>query len=144
VKFTKSIHRAVTNEAEQKKYEAAMSKWSALTDAEKGDTTKNPVPVAPNPPMLAQVVNLTTGEINQIIVGSILQSELEREFPEHGYVGRGFQIRKSKIQGKRYAAYQIAELELDGSEGEAGHDPQPAHGDAEGETADAPRKGAKK
>jgi hypothetical protein len=113
VKFNGPIHRATVNEAEQKKYENARAKWDALDAAAKNDTENNPMPTPPNPPMLAQVIDLSSGEVAQIIVGSVLQSELQQAYPDHSYIGRGFQFVKAKIQGKRYSAYQIAELELE-------------------------------
>jgi hypothetical protein len=113
VKFNGAIHKAVVNEAEQKKYENAKAKYDGLSADEKAKVDPKDIPVPPNPPQLAQVVNLETGEIVQIIVGSVLESELKREYPDDSYIGKGFQIQKAKIQGKRYAAYQIAELELE-------------------------------
>jgi hypothetical protein len=113
VKFNGAIHKAVVNEAEQKKYENAKAKYDSLSDAEKLQVEAKDIPVPPNPPQLAQVIDLTTGEVVQIIIGSVLESELKREYPNDTYVGKGFSIQKAKIQGKRYAAYQIAELELE-------------------------------
>lgn len=128
VKITKAIHRAITNESENKKYENAMARFNALTEEEQKSVDR---PQAPNPPELCQVVNLMTGEINQMIVGAVLKSELEREYPNASYVGKAFQIQKAKVQGKRYSAYQIAELELEEEQ-------------AEEKPAEAPAKATKK
>lgn len=107
VKFTGEIFRAKVNESEQKKYEGALASW------EKSDK-KEPSPQAPNPPELAHVINLETGEVAQIIISAILGSELRDGYPNGGYVGKGFEIKKSKPTGsKRYAMFQIAEVELE-------------------------------
>jgi hypothetical protein len=66
------------------------------------------------PPKLAHVVNLETGEVQQIIIGTVLGSELNDQYPDNGYVGKSFEIKKLKpAGGKSYAMYQIAEIEVD-------------------------------
>lgn len=79
---------------------------AAVTNAD--GTSKN------EPPMLAHAINLETGEVCQIIVNSVLQTELQEAFPDDTYVGRAFEIKKFKMaNGKRYATFQVAEIELD-------------------------------
>lgn len=110
VKFAGAIFQAKTNEAEQKKFDLESAKYNKASPEERADMK---VPQQPNPPKLAHVVNLETGEVQQIIIGSILESELKDAYPEDGYVGKGFEIKKQKPTGnKRYAMYQIAEIEL--------------------------------
>jgi hypothetical protein len=66
------------------------------------------------PPRLAHVVNLETGEVQQIIVGAVLESELKDAYSDDSYVGKSFEIKKAKPTGsKRYAMYQIAEIEVE-------------------------------
>ncbi|AUR98298.1 hypothetical protein NVP1249A_04 [Vibrio phage 1.249.A._10N.261.55.B9] len=65
------------------------------------------------PATLCNCTNLETGEQCQIIVATVLKSILEEEFPEAGYVGKGFMITKgAKASGKSYNPYTVAELEL--------------------------------
>lgn len=64
------------------------------------------------PPMLAQGVDLSTGESCQIIVNAILQSTLEELYPDQKYVGKSFEITKRKKEdGKAYNKFEIYELE---------------------------------
>lgn len=65
------------------------------------------------PPTLAHVIDLSTGEETQIILAEVLKSELTDAYPNHGYVGRGFEIIKQKRkEGKKYDPYGICEIEL--------------------------------
>jgi hypothetical protein len=128
VKFNGAIHKAVVNEAEQKRFENAKAKYDSLSAEEKAKVDPKDIPTPPNPPQLAQVIDLTSGEVVQIIIGSVLESELKREYPNDAYVGKGFSIQKAKIQGKRYAAYQIAELELEDEAAETAEAEKPARG----------------
>lgn len=68
------------------------------------------------PARLADVINLVTGELQTLIMNTVLEGELDRAYPNNAYVGRSFLIRGYKpvdSEGKerRYRVYQIAELE---------------------------------
>lgn len=65
------------------------------------------------PPELAHCVDLTTGEHCQIIIGTVLGSELRETYPDHSYVGHSFEIVQHKVQGKDYATYSITEIEVE-------------------------------
>lgn len=47
-----------------------------------------------------------------LVVGSVLESNLERKYPEQGYVGMSFEITKRPVDGKRYKAYEVFSLEV--------------------------------
>lgn len=65
------------------------------------------------PPTLCHVIDLSTGEETQIILAEVLKSELSDAYPNHAYVGKGFEIVKQKRkEGKKYDPYMIAEIEL--------------------------------
>lgn len=65
------------------------------------------------PAMLANVINLETGEEAQIIVSAVVKSVLEEEYPNDTYVGRGFAITKlGRAAGRQYFAYNVEEIEL--------------------------------
>jgi len=65
-------------------------------------------------PHVARVINLETGEHQQIIVNSVLKTEIEDKYPDNGYIGVSFEIKKFKMQGgKKYATFQIAEIEIE-------------------------------
>lgn len=84
------------------------------------------------PARLANIINLETGEKQSLIMNTVLEGELVRNFgkPVGGnekgegatgaYVGRSFVIGSQKPVGadgkeKRYRVYQIAELEFEGA-----------------------------
>ncbi len=70
------------------------------------------------PPMLMSVLNLETGEIAQIIPGSVLADIFHDEYPNATYIGKGFEIavgEQKAVQGcggKRYNQYTVTEIEL--------------------------------
>lgn len=63
------------------------------------------------PADLANCIDLMTGEQCQIIVGAVLKSTLEEEYPEGAYVGKAFQITQHRDTSKKYNTYSVAELE---------------------------------
>lgn len=72
------------------------------------------------PPTLMHCVDLTTGELAQIIPGTILADIFNDDYPNNTYVGRGFKIvvgEQKSVQGgggKRYNQYTVAEIKLPG------------------------------
>lgn len=63
------------------------------------------------PPTLLRGIDLDTGEPVQIVVPIVLKSELEKAFPNDGYVGVKLEIHKKKVESKRYSTFEIYELE---------------------------------
>ncbi len=66
---------------------------------------------------IARVTNLETGEICEIVAGTVLMSELSEAYPEHGYVNKCFRILKKNVPGKRYKAYELDEIEVEAPAG---------------------------
>ena len=64
------------------------------------------------PATLAEVVNLRTGEQMIMICYRVLSTELAKHYPNDGYVGKDFEIRKFAATGKKYALWSIAEIQL--------------------------------
>lgn len=63
-------------------------------------------------PKLANVLDLETGELGQIIVGAVLFSSLTEAYEGEDYVGRCFEIVKIPADGnRRYALWNISEVE---------------------------------
>ena len=63
-------------------------------------------------PDVCDVLNLETGELQVLIVNTVLGSELQRNYPDDGYVGRSFGVLRTKSEmDKRYYTYKIIELE---------------------------------
>lgn len=64
------------------------------------------------PATIMSVTDLDTGELTQIVVGSVLKGILNETYPEDAYVGKSFEIVKhAKAQGKRYNTYSVFEIE---------------------------------
>ncbi len=64
------------------------------------------------PPHLANVTDMETGEEGQIVLGSVLISELEKAYPGETYVGKIFEIGKKKIPEKKYSLWTINEVSV--------------------------------
>jgi len=68
------------------------------------------------PPIMANVINLPTGELVQIMLGKVLNGILADEYPNDTYVGKGFVIelteKKRGRSGGNYNTYKVAELDL--------------------------------
>lgn len=130
VRFEEPIYRSTVPEIEKKKYETALKKYQEAIAAGETDVT---APQAPNPPELAKVVNLETGEHMEIIVSTVLGAELRESYSGDTYVMKGFEIKKFKMQnGKRYATFQIAELELEETIAHDGHQEENAESSGKG------------
>ncbi len=81
-----------------------------------GKEIKSRTPVAADkkkePPSLANVIDLTTGEPAQIILNAVLKSVLNEEYPTDSYVGLCFSITKQqRMPGKQYDPFKIEEIE---------------------------------
>ena len=66
------------------------------------------------PPKMANVINLETGEECQIILGTVLESNLRETYPDDSYVGKQFELVKSAPEGARkYSLFNITEIEVE-------------------------------
>lgn len=63
-------------------------------------------------PTLLEVFNLKTGEAMLMVCAEVFKQEILRNYPKDAYVGKDFQIRKIKVDGKDYALWAIAEIEV--------------------------------
>ena len=92
IEITSSIH-ASTIDPEYSKYKNKDTGEASLPD-------------------VCDVTNLETGECQTLIVNAVLGSELNRHYPDDGYVGRSFGVLRTKSEvDKRYFTYKIIELE---------------------------------
>jgi len=86
------------------------------TEIKIGNVTKpkgkgvEPTKVEMEPAHVAEVTNLDTKTRCQMIFGKVLQSEIEKAYPEHSYVGKCFASIQSDIPGKRYKGYTLDEI----------------------------------
>lgn len=64
------------------------------------------------PATISGVTDRETGEMFQFLVPSVVESQLKRDYPEDGYVGKIFRITcLGKRAGKRYRDFSIFEIE---------------------------------
>lgn len=63
-------------------------------------------------PTLLDVVNLRTGEAMIIVCATVFRKELSAAYPDHGYVGKDFQVRMIKTADKDYSLWAIAEIRV--------------------------------
>lgn len=64
------------------------------------------------PAHILDCVDLTTGEVCQVIASAIIQSTLTESYPNDSYVEKRFSFtKKGKTPGKDYHKYEILELE---------------------------------
>lgn len=76
-------------------------------EPKKGETAKKP-------PMIFNVINLETGEVCQMVAGTVVQREITENYPKDAYVNKCFMIVKGKKKGtgdRGYFTYEIAEIE---------------------------------
>jgi len=75
--------------------------------AKKGETEKKA-------PWIFNVINLETGEVCQMVAGTVVQREIQDNYPKDAYVDKCFMIIKGKKKGsgdRGYFTYEIAEIE---------------------------------
>jgi hypothetical protein len=102
------------------------------------------------PPMLSRVTLLSemkdgtlVGERGQIIIPTVLFTELVDFYPEHSYVGKIFQIIRHRLEGKSYNTFEVSEvhptceiIEEEGARPHSGYDQtngEPEHDPETGE-----------
>lgn len=77
------------------------------------------------PPHLLRAVDLETGEITEIIPGTVLVDLMQETYPLNSYVGRSFQVKCNEQKaakaggGRRYNTYSVNEIETPAELGEA-------------------------
>ncbi len=82
-------------------------------ELEGGRKQKNAEGAPMAPPDVAEVIDLRTNQPAQILVNAVLKSNLVAKYPESGYVGRCFQLRRFKPDAKkRYFSFEILEIRL--------------------------------
>jgi hypothetical protein len=65
-------------------------------------------------PMIFNVINLESGEVCQMVAGTVVHREIVDNYPKDGYVNKCFMIVKGKKKGtgdRGYFTYEIAEIE---------------------------------
>ena len=63
------------------------------------------------PATIAKVYDLVNNHPAQIIVTTVTKSNLERAYPDNGYVGKFFKIELFAVEGKKYHQVELIEFE---------------------------------
>ena len=110
--FERQVTRSVLKQYDKEpfaiKCEGAI--YQAQDDPEQRVTRRDAMKDAP-PPELMNVVNMASGELQTLVVNKVLASELRRNYPNDGYVGKVLLIcRDQAASDKRYKTYRIVEL----------------------------------
>ncbi len=105
--LTRAVLKFIENQANYVKIESAIYLGKEM----KGDVAQDGKKKK-EPAHLANVIDLRTGELAQIIVSAVVLSVLNEEYPDDGYVDKCFAItKKGKAPGKQYFGYSIEEIE---------------------------------
>ena len=68
------------------------------------------------PATVATVYNLLDSQTYQIICNTVTIKELQANYPDNGYVGKGFYIELHNAEGKNYKVVDMRELDIEGVE----------------------------
>jgi len=94
------------------------------------------------PAHLADVIDLTTGELAQIIVNAVPMSVLKESYPDDSYVGNAFMImRQTRQPGKQYDPFKVEEIEVPSNLAKESEEAKAALKKAKASDADKPAEG---
>ena len=68
------------------------------------------------PARIMQVTDLQSGTRCEMVVGAVLESNLIETYEKGTYVGKCFQVTRSKVEGKRYKNYSLIEIDISSAE----------------------------
>jgi hypothetical protein len=71
------------------------------------------------PATIANVIDLTTGEMHVLICATVMNKEIHENYPDGSYVGKSFAITLIRVPEKKYNLYTILEIEADEAQVEA-------------------------
>jgi len=128
LKVVDNTDYAVTFETQIVKADATPARkvYEEYTDPTTGEVSKREKAVQQKePPSTAQVTDLYTGTRKQLIVGSVMLSELSKKYPDHSYVGKSFAFKVFTIAGKAYKGIELAEVEVEPASTDAAPEAKP-------------------
>ncbi len=103
--LTRPVLKFVTDQARYVKIEGKIYIGKEMKQKAGDDKKKEPA-------HLADVIDLSTGELAQIIVNAVPLSVLNENYPNDAYVGLCFAItRQSRQPGKQYDSFKVEEIE---------------------------------
>ena len=63
---------------------------------------------------LIKALDMESGEFGLIVTPTVMQSELSRNYADHAYVGKGFEVTVTRQQGKDYNHVTMIEVGIPG------------------------------
>jgi hypothetical protein len=102
--LTRTVMREIIGTPYAVMFQGAIYQGEDLKSAKAGAVKMEPA-------RLCDVLNLETGELQSLILYSVLEGEIHRAYPGDSYIGKSLLIRASRPEGKRYRTYEIAEIE---------------------------------
>lgn len=103
--LTRPILKFIKDEPRYVKFEGKIYLGKEMKQKAGDDKKKEPA-------HLADVIDLTTGELAQIIINAVPMSVLKENYPDDSYVGKCFAItRQSRKEGKAYDPFLVEEIE---------------------------------
>jgi hypothetical protein len=97
------------------RFESAIEQGKELEAVRKRKAADGAQKEVMPPPDLAEVTDLRTGQLGQIIVNAVLKSNLTEKYESDSYVGKCFQITRTKsiARGSRtIKMFEILEIKL--------------------------------
>jgi hypothetical protein len=61
---------------------------------------------------ICRAVDMSTGEEGQVICPTVMEKELNENYPGETYVGRGFEVTLTRVPDKRYNIVSLAEVSI--------------------------------
>lgn len=89
---------------------------TSFSDRVRATKSKDGETQSQEPMHVADVTNIQTGEVGRMIFASVLESQLKETYPDDKYIGKIFQIARSKTKGgrgtRKYWSFDITEIRL--------------------------------
>lgn len=105
----RQVTRTVLRQDDGKPFYVLIESAADISDMPEEAKAKKKDDMAPA--RVCNVVNLETGEPQVLIMNTVLESELDRAYPNGDYVGRSYAIsRQQAATDKRYKTYRILEI----------------------------------
>lgn len=115
--FEKAVTRTVLEQKEDVPFFVTFESAFRPSDMDpKYSQYKNKDTGEASVPVVADVINLETGEIQILIGNTVMVSELTKKYPDNNYVGRSFGMRRTRSErDRRYRVYDIMEIKPEGT-----------------------------
>ena len=113
----KQVTRTVLHQVDGVAYAVAFTseiRDSEVVESGRGGKAKM------SPARISEITNLESGELQILIMNTVLEGELTKAYPDNGFVGKMFTFMRKQGPDRKddrgYKVYQIAEIEFEGDE----------------------------